>query len=85
MSKKQKLTKSILCAVMAASVVSISGNAFAYTAIDPDQNQGLIYSDDGKDTKGTLIFTNSNIDTAKDNYEAGSMVAEGNAEIIKRQ
>lgn len=35
MSKKQKLTKSILCAVMAASVVSISGNAFAYTAIDP--------------------------------------------------
>ena len=189
MSKKQKLTKSILCAVMAASVVSISGNAFAYTAIEPDQNQGLIYSDDGKDlgtiqdrdiivtddmaleegenglsavqlknsgtklildnvnilgdvsvrngaeltiknstiksgayyingvrnggtefkteggtftvenstvnttiyaspsddgkdTKGTLIFTNSNIDTAKDNYEAGSMVAEGNAEII---
>ena len=46
MSKKQKLTKSILCAVMAASVVSISGNAFAYTAIEPDQNQGLIYSDD---------------------------------------
>ena len=53
MSKKQKLTKSILCAVMAASVVSISGNAFAYTAIDPDQNQGLIYSDDGKDL-GTI-------------------------------
>lgn len=53
MSKKQKLTKSILCAVMAASVVSISGNAFAYTAIEPDQNQGLIYSDDGKDL-GTI-------------------------------
>lgn len=189
MSKKQRITNSILCAVMAASVVSISGNAFAYTAVNPDENQGLIYSDDGndlgiikdrdiivtddmaleegenglsavqlkndgtkltldnvnilgdvsarngseltlknstvksgayyingvrnggtefksegatfnvenstinttiysassddgKDTKGTLTFTNSNIDTAKDNYEAGSMVAEGNSEII---
>ena len=38
MSKKQRITNSILCAVMAASVVSISGNAFAYTAINPDEN-----------------------------------------------
>lgn len=78
MSKKQKLTKSILCAVMAASVVSISGNAFADTLTE----DGGIYNELQEGNDYSSAFENSDYSRPNDylltNATFNGKVATGN-------
>lgn len=78
MNKKQKLTKSILCAVMAASVVSISGNAFADTLTE----DGGIYNELQEENSYSSAFENSDYGRPNDylltNATFNGKVATGN-------